>query len=299
MRLAIGDHSFPLLPHPDVCRLAAALGMEGIDVGLMGNRSHIRPEVIRDDVAGWADRVGSEIAGAGLEVADVFLIPWSDFERMAPNHPDAAERQDAADAFRVTLEFAERIGAGGVTLLPGIDWPDEDHGTSLARSAEELAWRVEEAHVGGMRLSVEPHFGSHIADPADALHLVELTPGLELTLDYGHFVYQGYDQAAVEQLIAHSRHFHARAAAPRRMQTGLHENAIDFERILDVMGDTGYDSWLAIEYVWTDWARCNECDNVSETILLRDRLRAKLEGRAWHGYAEGLRAAENAVVAGA
>jgi hypothetical protein len=30
-----------------------------------------------------------------------------------------------------------------------------------------------------------------------------------------------------------------------------------------------------VEYVWIDWERCNECDNLSETILFRDYLRTR------------------------
>jgi hypothetical protein len=26
-------------------------------------------------------------------------------------------------------------------------------------------------------------------------------------------------------------------------------------------------------YVWMDWERCNECDNILETIMFRDYLR--------------------------
>ena len=65
------------------------------------------------------------------------------------------------------------------------------------------------------------------------------------------------------------------------MQAPLKDSTIDFERMLDVAAEAGYDGYLGLEYVWIDWEHCNECDNVSETILLRDRLRAKLEGRDW------------------
>ena len=30
--------------------------------------------------------------------------------------------------------------------------------------------------------------------------------------------------------------------------------------------------WIGVEYIWIDWEHCNESDNVSETIQLRDRL---------------------------
>ena len=117
--------------------------------------------------------------------------------------------------------------------------------------------------------------------PERALALLELAPGLTLTLDYSHFVYQGIPETEVEQLAPFARHCHLRGARRHRMQAPLRENAIDFERMLDTLGAVGYEGFLGLEYVWLDWEHCNECDNLSETLLLRDRVRAKLEGRPW------------------
>jgi sugar phosphate isomerase/epimerase len=280
MRLACGDHSFPLLAHEQVCDLVAMLGFDGLDLGLMGNRSHVRPEVVRKDVAGWAGRLAERVRGRGLEIADVFVIPWSDFEEMAPNHPDVEQRRRASELFADMLELAVRLEASGMTILPGIDFAGESHSTSLQRACEELAWRVAQAADRGVRLSVEPHLGSVAADPSDALRLVEGTPGLTLTLDHGHFVAGGYVETVVDPLLPYARHVHARGVVPGRLQAPMKDNVLDFERIVDALVDLGYDGYLAVEYVWVDWERCNECDNVSETILLRDRLRAALGHRS-------------------
>jgi sugar phosphate isomerase/epimerase len=279
-RLACGDHSFPLLPHEQVVNLVAGMGLEGLDLGLMGNRSHVRPEVVRTDLAGWSEKLTSRVHGAGLEVADVFVIPWTDFETMAPNHPDPKQRADARELFTDMLELTARLGAPGMTILPGIEWPDGFE-ASMERAAIELAWRVEQARDRGIRFSVEPHLGSLIQTPTRALQLCEMTLGLELTLDYGHFVYQGIPIDEINELIPHSRHLHARASQPGRLQAPLKADTIPWEETVDLLRQADYDGYLAIEYVWVDWEHCNECDNVSETILLRDRLRAKFAGKPW------------------
>lgn len=276
MKLACGDHSFPLLEHEKVCDLVQLLGFEAIDIGLMGDRSHIRPEVVRNNPSEWAARLDERVRGRGLEIADLFLIPWTDFETLAPNHPDPVERDRAADLFRDTLRFAAALRLTGMTMLPGIDWPDESHEESLARSAGELRWRVEEAAAAGISLSIEPHIGSVVAAPADALQLCQLTPELKLTLDHTHFTYQRLPQEAADELLPFTRHYHARGARDGRLQVPMSENELDFERIVEQLRATGYDGYLAVEYVWIDWERCNECDNVSETLLLRDRLLAAL-----------------------
>ena len=51
------------------------------------------------------------------------------------------------------------------------------------------------------------------------------------------------------------------------------ENTIDYERVPTRMGEIGYPGWHAVEDVWCDGMHCNECDNLSETILLRNLIR--------------------------
>ncbi len=281
MQLSCGDHSFPVLPHEQTVELVKMLGFDAFDLAVMGNRSHVRPEDIRDDIPGWAGRLEERIRGRGLDIADVFCIPWTDFAVMAPNNPDAAERERGTALFRDMLELTVRMGAPGLTMVPGLDFPHESHEESLARAAEELARRADEARAAGVRFSIEPHVGSVCGTPEDVARLVELAPGLELTLDYTHYVSQGFADADVEPLVAHARHFHARGGAPGRVQCALKDSTIDYGRAVDALRDAGYDGALAVEYVWIDWERCNECDNVSETIILRDRLLDALAGRAW------------------
>lgn len=282
MRLSCADNTFRLVqPWERAVELIRVLDVPAVDVCLMGRRSHLRPEEVLDDVPATAERVRRGLAEQGLACSDAFCIPWTDFERYAPNHPDPDERAASRALFEGVAELAAAFGAPGVTFLPGLDWPDEPHEDSFDRAVEELAWRADRARERGLRFSVEPHLGSVVQAPGEAKRLCEAAPGVELTVDYSHFVYQGYAEAEVEPLAAHARHVHVRGAAHRRMQAPLAESTIDFERLVDVLAAAGYDGDLGLEYLWIAWERLNECDTVSETILLRDRLRAKLEGRPW------------------
>ncbi|WP_283136516.1 sugar phosphate isomerase/epimerase family protein [Rhizohabitans arisaemae] len=276
MKLSCCDHSFPLLPHEHVCELVRTLGFDAINIALWGGHSHIRPEEVRTDVAGWAARLDERIHGRGLEIADLFLIPDPDYAVMAVNNPDAGQRARGRELFEEMLGFAVRLRAGGITLIPGLDFEGEPHERSLERAAEELAARVEIAGQAGVRVSVEPHIGSVSGTPADTLRLLELTPGLEVTLDHSHFAMQGYAQDDLDPALGRVRHVHARGAKLGRLQVGMADNEIDFERMVDVLREAGYDGHLATEYLWINQAQCNECDTLSETILMRDRLSARL-----------------------
>ncbi len=120
-----------------------------------------------------------------------------------------------------------------------------------------------------------------VVPPEEIERLCELTPGLELTLDYTHYFVQGFSEAELEPLVGHARHFHARGGAPERLQAPLKESTIDYERIVDVTREAGFDGFIAVEYCWVEWMHLNEIDVLSETILLRDLLRAKFAGLPW------------------
>jgi len=277
MLLTCRNDSFPLLPHATAVDLIASLGFDATELILIGNAPGPSLEEVRKDVPAAAEAFGAVAAERGLGGSDLFLIPWNNFETMAPNNPDERQVEAGRDVFRDGLELAARLGAPGVSSIPGIDWPGESHEESLARAAEEMKRRADEAHARGLRFSIEPHVGSVCIAPDDSRRLCELAPGLELALDYSHFVAAGYGESELEALIPFSRHFHVRSAAPGRLQTSLTENTIDFERAIDALHAHGYDGYVLVEYLWAEYdSRLDPVDIISETVLLRDRLRAKL-----------------------
>lgn len=281
LQLACGDHSFPVLDHDSVIKLVGMMGFRGFDLGMLGNRSHLQPEQVRADVRGWADRLGAKISDAGLRVADLFHIPWTDFETLAANHPDADERTAARSLFRDMLDLAARLDSPGITVVPGVVFAGDRPGASFERAAEELQWRAEQARALGLRCSIEAHIGSVVDTPEKVLALLDLAPDLELTLDYTHFVAQGIAEERIHPLCARARHVHARGARPGRGQCAMKDNAIDYERVVHELLDHDYDGYIAAEYVWIEWEHMNECDNVSESLLMRDRLNACFAGKPW------------------
>ncbi|MDG3006092.1 sugar phosphate isomerase/epimerase family protein [Paludisphaera mucosa] len=279
LRLACADFTFPLLDHDRVLDLIALLDFQGVDVGLFEGRSHLWPSRVFEDLRGSARTLAGKLRDRGLEAADIYLQTAPDFVSLAPNHPDPAKRKQARDWFERAVEFATECGARHVSALPGVAFEEEPAADSWRRCCDELAWRCEAARAQGVVFSVEAHVGSIAPTPAAAAELVRDVPGLTLTLDYTHFTRDGRPDSEIEPLIAHSSHFHARCARPGRLQTSFKENAIDYGRVLDVMKQVGYSGFVGVEYVWIDWEHCNEVDNLSETILLRDHLREHAKAR--------------------
>lgn len=278
LKLACADFTFPLLPHSQVLDLIAMLGFDGVDIGLFEDRSHLRPPQILKSPARTGAQLARQLRDRGLRCADVFLIMGTDFATYAVNHPDAAPRRRARDWFLRTLDFASASGTRHVTALPGVYFSQETPTESWQRCCEELAWRVGQARQHGLVLGIEAHVGSIVPRPTEAIRLVRDVPGLTLTLDYTHFVRAGVPDRAIEPLIAHASHFHARGACKGRLQTSFQQNTIDYARILRVMGKTGYQGYVGVEYVWIKWEHLNEVDNLSETIQFRDHLRLQAKG---------------------
>ncbi len=281
--LACADFSFPLLDFDRALDLIAALGFQGVDVGLFAGSSHIDPAEVLADVPASARRLRERMANRDLCVADMFLIPGSDFEELAANHPDSGERHRSREIFLKALDFAVRAEARHLTALPGVVFEGEGRSTSLARCSEELAWRAEQASLAGVPFGIEPHIGSIADTPTKVRELVEMTPGLTLTLDYGHFISEGVPHAQVDTLVPHASHFHARCACKDKLQASFEQNTIDFSRVLELMARDGYEGALGVEYVWIDWRGCNEVDNLSETILLRNHLKQLEDALAARG----------------
>ncbi len=271
LKLACADFTFPLLSQEQAFKLIALLGFRGVDIGLFEDRSQLQPSHVMPHLAASARALSQKVADAGLEFADIFFQAPS-FEQMAANHPDPAERAKGRELFLRMLEFALRCNATHLTGLPGVEWDGVPYETSLQRSAEELAWRVEQAKQAGMVYSVEAHFGSIVPTPQKALQLLDATPGLTLTLDYTHFASQGFSDDEVEPLLKHASHFHARGACKGRVQASFKQNVIDYARVVRAMKQVDYPGWVGVEYVWQDWLNLNDVDTLSETIMMRDLI---------------------------
>lgn len=279
LKLACADFSFPLLEHDAVLDLIAMLGFQGVDVGLFEGRSHLWPSRVVKNLKQSARELTAKLGDRGLKAADIYLQTATDFVSLAPNHPDARRRRKARDLFLRSVDFAAACGSRHVSALPGVRFDDEPRSASLARASDELAWRAERASGQVLVFGIEAHVGSIVPRPKDALALVQNTPGLTLTLDYTHFMKMGIADEQIEPLVPHASHFHARGACKGRLQSSLASNTIDYAQVWRAMRKCDYAGYVGIEYVWIDWEHCNEVDNLSETILLRDFFRSQ-NGRA-------------------
>jgi len=274
LKLSCTDFSFPLLSHDQALAAMALLGFRGADIGLFEGHGHLKPSAELKKPVANGTKLQRRLAVHGLRAADIFLQIHAGFVEFAINHPEARRRQFARDQFLRAMDYAKAAGADHITVLPGVSFANESRAESIARSAEELAWRVAQANPIQLQVAVEPHIGSLTDTPERALDLVKRVPHCGFTLDYAHFTRAGISDARIERLTQFATHLHARTARRGRLQSPLKENTIDFPRVVNRLAKQKFSGWIALEFVWIDWEHCNEVDIISETVQLKNLLTA-------------------------
>lgn len=273
LKLACADFTFPLLQHDNVLDLIAMLDFQGVDIGLFGGRSHLKPEQEFENIKKNARRLKTKLEDRGLIASDCYLQLDTSLSDKAINHPNKKVRLFAREQFLKLIEYANELGADHITCLPGMFFPDQNNEKSLELCYTELEWRLKQVQNTPLSFAIESHIGSPFISPSATEELVNSVPGLTLTLDYTHFIREGYKQEDVDKLLKYTGHFHARGAKKGYLQASMSNNTIRYNDIIKKLIKLNYKSWVGLEYIWIDWAQCNEVDTLSETILLRDTIK--------------------------
>ena len=211
-----------------------------------------------------------------MGVSQLFFTFSRSFADHAANAPHTVVGHENEQIVHAMAACARHCGMQGLTTLPGVVWPEVGPERSLELAAEGLRPLVTIAHEVGLPFHIEPHLDSVAGTPAMTSRLVEATPGLRLTLDYSHFLAQGYAPDAVHPLLPLAGHFHARHTARGHLQTRAENSSLDFEDIFQRLQVCGYDGDICREPTpgGVGWGGAQPVDVVSEVVQLRDLFRA-------------------------
>jgi sugar phosphate isomerase/epimerase len=270
--LSCADFTFPLLDRRRCLALLRMLEFPCVDIGLFARSDTFSPSALCATPAAYTRAVREDLERENLRAADVFLQIGADPPEAAANDPSSAVRSKNRDVFRTAVDFAAALECRHLTGLPGVYHEHTARQADWELAVEEALWRNGVCSSAGIEYAVEPHLGSICNGIESTLRFVAAAPGLTLTLDYGHFIFNGVPSEQVHSLARHASHFHARAGARGRLQAPLSENEIDFKGAIAALSEAAFRGNIALEYVWIEWNQCNRCDNISETILLREQL---------------------------
>lgn len=273
MQLAVHSFQFPLLPFEKVCEVISALEIPAVDIGALKGYAHLEPDEIESNPDAVVEKVRRAVGEQELRVSDFFPSFGTGFGERPVNDPDSSTHRANLKRFQVYVDVAQKIGSPGITLLPGIVFPEMGVERSLDLAAGSFQEFLPIAEEAGLRLSFEAHIGGLLETPEDVLTFLDEVPGLTVTLDYSHFVAKDIPVERVHPLLARAGHFHFRQTKPGQVQVGAREGVLDPVDIALRLQASGYDGYFTIEYTWQDWENCKNVDTISETILVRDQIR--------------------------
>lgn len=274
MRLTLSNHSFEYLDLEGTLALARAMGFRGVDIAGFHDRGRcsLEPDEVGADPQGHADRLNRLLDQYKLEAVDFFPQFGASLDERSFNSPDPAVRQQNSASFKGIILFCEEIGIPGFTISPGMHHPGRPFEENLETTAAAMNELTDMAGERDITVRFEPHIQSVVDTPERTLALLERTPKATITLDYSHFVMQYIPDERIHPLLAHTDHFHIRAARPGKLQSRLDENTIDFVDIARRLRRLDYRRCLSIEFVYMTWYDCNQVDCLTETIFTKDLM---------------------------
>ena len=267
MKLCITSWSFPACTLQEAWDITQALGIGHIDLGLLYKAGLDRAAVLAEPQAAAA-----RIAAMGIKPSNLYwFFGTTHFEREISNPDNHAD--NLADFDKVT-EFAAALNIPTIFVLPGVTRPGQSVNQLLGNSARALNQMVAMCQSKSIQLTLEPHVGGLLTSPDMCLDFLDRVEGLKLCLDYAHFSCMGFPQTEVDPLAAHAGHIHLRQARPGELQAKMDEGTLDFIAMVENLRASGYGGFLSIEYVHQNYMNTLFDDVLTETVRMRDLIRA-------------------------
>jgi sugar phosphate isomerase/epimerase len=243
----------------EAMRTATSFGFRVVDVGVGGRNGHIDPVQAATEPQRHAATVRKTAEKHGMALNECFTLNFGP----PINDPDPNTRAETRHRFEGLAAFARAADFRSILLIPGPIHPQLGQPRSLDLAVEALKSLVEIAQKHELKLRIEADCDSCARTPESAEQLCERVPGLELSLDYSHFIFLGHSQAEVERLHRYAGHVHVRQASPGRIVEFVEKPFIDYAKIIHDLEQRGYDGLFMVEYL-----SCWETDNCGIDVAI-------------------------------
>lgn len=271
MKLTLTTWSFPACDLSQAIALSRSLDINAVDVGYFYASALDKAQVLKQP-----EEEGKKLAGLGIDTPCLYhLFGDSLADR---NQADPSSLKANAADFKQAMRFCQAAGIGTVFILPGVVNPGQSRAQALQVSAASLKEMLAIGQDAGVTVTTEPHVHSYLETPALTLELLDMVPGLKLTLDYAHFLCLGYRQEEIDPLAPHAAHMHVRQARPGFLQAKGAEGTLNVGAMLGTLRDAGFAGHLAVEFVHQNYMGTLYDDVLTETVAMRDAMRAWLQG---------------------
>jgi hydroxypyruvate isomerase len=179
-----------------------------------------------------------------------------------PGHWAAGERGLAAvpgketafrDSIATALDYAHVLNCPQVHVMAGIQAAGVEHAEMRRTFVNNLTWAAEEASRTGLMLLIEPintrDMPGYFLNRQDEAHAIvdEIgSPALKVQMDLYHCqIVEGDISTKLKKYLKKVGHIQI-ASVPARNEPNTGE--LDYEYVLALMEDLGYEGWIGCEY---------------------------------------------------
>jgi hexulose-6-phosphate isomerase len=242
MKLAYGNYGMPRTPWPEMLRLVADIGYDGVEV-CVGPIYPTAPEQMSaDDRARFRDECGT----LGLGIASLLAVGASLLE------PDPL--QHAANLRRLTevVALGQDLGMATPVVVNTLGGKSAEWETERDQMLQRVRdWSRAARGAGGV-FAIEPHVGGMIDSPDRARWLLDALGGdAGVNFDYSHFelkptrLDESMDALLPRALGIHVKDVTGPYPSVRFLLPG--EGTLDYAAYFRELIARGYDGWVTVE----------------------------------------------------
>ena len=138
---------------------------------------------------------------------------------------------------------------------------------------EMLTEMLKRAHDAGLEFGIEPHLKSPTHCPETTMRMCQEVPGLQIALDWTHYIRGGFTMEDGDPLIPYARRVDARQGNADLVQCHMKYGTIDYAHVVRKLFEHGYRGAISCEYVCNEFAAgCDTLDCVTETLLMKKHI---------------------------
>ena len=216
------------MTYEDVIRLAAGLGLDGLDT----------------TVYWFPDTSDQYLASLRRAAYKNAISLYSIATRVRLAQPTAELRDAEVETAKKWVDVAQKLGAGHVRVFGGAIPKGATEAQAIGWAVEVLKRSAEYAGTKGVVLGVEDDGGlTTTAEPTVAIVKQTDSPFAGINLDTGNFPKNGYSQVALCLPYAVSTHVKVNLGSAE----GKKEKA-DWDRLVGMFAQAGYKGYISLEY---------------------------------------------------